>query len=171
MPAPNLRIKVTLTFPRNNDVAKQSSGNRGGESYADAASKYPWQTPDKRKRKRDPSGTTQVKKPVLKGVSNKGNRELSVLGLSNDGFKDLIDIEEAVRAYCQERDVELVFIKVFRKKHELNTVGCKIAVKAPDAYKVTGYDFWPEDVYARKWHRGNKNANGEEDRADSPKRD
>ena len=160
-----------VDFTSNNDVAKQTGESESSVSYADAAGKYPWQTPDKRKRKRDTSGPTQAKKPVLKGVSNKGNRELSVLGLSNDGFKDLIDIEEAVRAYCHERDVDLVFIKVFRKKHELNTVGCKIAVRAPDAPKVTGYDFWPEDVYARKWHRGNKSANGEEDRATSPKRD
>ena len=155
----------------NDYEAQQPSGSHGGGSYADAASKYPWQTPEKKKRKRDPSGQSQTKKPMLKGVSNKGNRELSVLGLSNDGFKDLVDIEDAVRAHCKERNVDLVFIKVFRKKHELNTVGCKIAVKAPDAYKVTGYDFWPEDVHARKWHRGNKGANGDEEKATTPKRD
>ena len=98
--------------------------------------------------------------PAIKGVSNKSNRELSVIGLSNEGYDDLGQIEDAVRAYCHENGVDLVFIRVFRKKHELNTVGCKIAVKMADANRVTARDFWPDDVYARKWHPSPKPEEG-----------
>ena len=168
---PKVKNQGNIESVTRNDNTQDVNATQREGTYAEAATKYPWQTPEKRKRKRDNSGTAQVRKPVLKGVSNKGNRELSVLGLSNDGFKDLVEIEDAVRSYCRERGVELVFIKVFERKHELNTVGCKIAVKAPDANAVTSYDFWPEDVHARKWHRGNKNGNGEDDRAGSPRRD
>ena len=111
-----------------------------------------------KKRKREYSGpNTQKPARPIKGFSNKQTKELSVQGLSNDGFDSLEEIEESVTAYCHERGVELIFIRVFPRKHEFKTVGCKIAVKDEDVNTVTNRTFWPDDVNARKWHPGNKN--------------
>ena len=119
---------------------------------------------NKRKRERTGPDAPRSVRPI-KGFSNKTTRELSVQGLSNDGFESLDEIEDSVRAYCQERKIE----RVFRKKHEFKTVGCKIAVRENDANTVMSGDFWPEDMYARKWHPGNKNRqDGENGDSQSP---
>ena len=128
------------------------------ESYASKASKFSWDIATNKKRKRERSGYTP-QKPVrrIKGFSNKTNKEFSVQGLSNDGFESLKEIEDSVTAYCQESGVNLIFVRVFPRKHELMTVGCKIAVSEEDATRVARYEFWPDDVHAHVWHPGNKN--------------
>ena len=129
-------------------------GEQDSETYSKVVTRNGWKG---NKRKREVSGQPPAKQVrPIKGFSSKATRELSVQGLSNDGFDTLEDIEDSVNAYCSEHNVDLVFVRVFRRKHEFKTVGCKIAVKDSDAQRVMSRDFWPDDVYARKWHPGNK---------------
>ena len=135
--------------------------------YSKVVTRSGWKTPTyEKKRKRENSGPFGAK-PVrpIKGFSNRTTRELSVQGLSNDGFGTLEEIEESISAYFQERKVELVFVRVFHRKHEFKTVGCKIAVNEADADAVMDHDFWPDDVFARKWHPGNRNRKDDDDQS------
>ena len=141
----------------NNGGQTNQSKRPGTYAAAAAADTEPWNIAmnKKRKRERTGSGGNKPRQP-LKGFSNKTTRELSVQGLCLEGFGSLEEIEDGVIAHCRERKIDLIFARVFRKKHEFKTVGCKIALNECDATTVMGDDFWPENVSARKWHPNTK---------------
>ena len=132
-------------------------GNIANESYADVAGKHceeeEWDTQvNKRKRMNSGPKTRQT----ISGPNVKPNKEIFVRDLATSGFKNSDELEEAVKFYCKERGVNVVFARVMASTVSKNVVNCRIAVKQDDASAVLNQDFWPEAGSVRNWYQKNR---------------
>ena len=117
------------------------------ESYAAMASKEkPWNTVGKDDRKKKQSA------PPLKGLVNSENKEMFIKGLKRADYRDRKELEESVRLYCVDKNINLIHHRVLAFKSSRATVGCKVVVSIADAKLMRRKSFWPPGVWAREWY-------------------
>ena len=133
------------TANRNNETRSNDASNNDSESYAESVTKYPWKTQSKDK------GKKRVL-PMISGLDDTENKEMFVRGLKCADFRNRKDLEDSVKYYCKERDINLVHQRVLGFKVGRVTVGCKIVVKNADVDKIATKGFWPAKVWIREWY-------------------
>ena len=129
------------------------------DSYLDVASKYNWETENKR-RKRGNSGEQLL--PIY-GVKNTPQRDIFVRDLAYSMCSSPEDLENRVKNHCRLRGVVLSFIKAFPIKSNCAKANCKITVSMEDVNNVLSENFWPQYVSARPWRLNPPNNAGNED--------
>ena len=132
---------------QNRNVAPQSSddSSKDKNSYSGMVTKYPWKTQGKDKGKKRAL-------PTISGLDDSENKELFVRGLKCADFRSKKDLEDSVKHYCKEREVNLVHQRVLGFKAGRVTVGCKVVVKNADVDKISMKGFWPAKVWIREWY-------------------
>ena len=146
------------------DDGQNEENKSGNSSYAEVATKSKWLTQGSgKKAKNRPSPKSLLKTfPPIKGSRVRQHRDIFIRGVVKTEFNSPEDLESALQAYCEERGVGTVFVKVLVDKYESNTARCRICVFEVDWMTVMDPTFWPEDVEVREWFvnpKDKKNAN------------
>ena len=134
-------------------------GETSNMSYAEAAGEVPWQEKVRanKRRKREVSGPKTY--PPIRSAQALPQREILVKGIATGGYDKKIDMENALRDYCEERGVGALFIRIMAHEFDPNTANARIVVHEDDMHTVMDRDFWPEEVYVREWYNKPKGGN------------
>ena len=157
--AHNVSRDVAIGAKRGNDGVLEQ--NTEHESYADKASKYPWEDANKRRR-RGSSGDPFA----LHGSRSTPQKDLFVMDLDYSRCDKPEDLEMRVRHHCRKRGVVISYVKAFQLLSNCARANCKVSVNEHDADLVLSDDFWPEYASVRDWlprpqyNAANKDENG-----------
>ena len=138
----------------NNNKGKSSARGRGqkggnGMSYAKVVTNSGWKTVATKKRKYD----TVSPKPThsLRGIAATRNRDIYLQGLALGDMDSDEDVIECVRAYCLDRDITPVFLRIIPVRFDCTRTGCRLTVRESDYDTVICEDFWPDHISVRDW--------------------
>ena len=153
------------TKSKGNSKPNESSGqpktgnkNGGGKSFTKVVTRSGWKTVPTKKRKYNnvsPKGAFP-----LKGAAAVRVREVYLQGLevgNSDGEEDIID---SVRAYCIERGITPVYLRIIPVRYDYTITGCKLTIKECDYMRCIEDDFWPYLVRVRDWTPRPRDNNG-----------
>ena len=118
------------------------------EKYSKIVSRNGWKTP---KGNNSPKRDKKLL-PMIAGMVEDDTKEYLVRGLVVKSFKTHGDLEQAVKAYCDDRKVPTEYHRVITFKNNKKTVGCKITIKTRNAEKILSNDFWPKGIKVREWY-------------------
>ena len=120
------------------------------ESYAGVASKNPWLTQGRnKKRKMDKRSPKAL--PPLQGIVAKPQRDIFVRGLATTGYSSKKEMAEAIRLYCEERGVAVLYARIMVNSSEPGVANVKITVHEEDLETIIDPDFWPAESTVREW--------------------
>ena len=88
---------------------------------------------------------------MIKSAPQTKNRELYIKGMSCADYRAYKDLEEAVKWYCKERQVNTIHQRVIIYNKESDSVGIKVVVRESDVDNITSRGFWPEGIWIRDW--------------------
>ena len=130
-------------------IADSPPGNAEKDSYAKVVTKNGWNTVPPNKRKRVKSGA----KPLasIQGLEQSRQRDVFVRGLAIAVFDTPEEMEEAIKYYCQERNVKINFARVMPNPYGNDTVGCRVSCSDDDYDALMNAEFWPNNVEVREW--------------------
>ena len=127
-------------------------------SYSDVAKKYPWNTVESKRSKRN-SAHDEV--GALLGARVIPHREIFVKHLDYSRCSQLAELENMVKAYCRRQGVYILQARVFEQS-DCDRANCRVSVRVEDVERALNPDFWPEYAEVRNWSAAplNDNANG-----------
>ena len=137
------------------------------DSYAGAASKYRWQEPTRKKKRKASRSGSENELPDLSGFEDAPNREIFVRELAYGKCRKPSDLERMVKRYCNDRGVDILFAKTYLLRFSHDKANCRVKVKESDVDAVLKEGFWQRCVTARLWlSNAEFNANKEERNSD-----
>ena len=89
----------------------------------------------------------------LRGRKQVKTAELYVQNVHRNDGDSLKDIADRLKRYCHNKEVRVVYARVYQNRYYDDLVGVKIAVPASQADQVLGNRIWPDDVTCRWWRR------------------
>ena len=112
----------------------------------------------------DGNGPLSGFKPKHEGGPLSGHKRIQTadMYLSNikrfpsDTWKNIAD---RVRQHCAERDMRVIYARVFPNRYSKQFVGCRIVIPATQADDALSNRMWPADVMCRRWKDNNKETN------------
>ena len=146
--------------------SKKSNMKENKASYSKVVTNSGWKTVQSKKRKYDNSSPRNAN--PLRGIAMTRNRDVYLQGLLLDdcGTGSGEDVIDSVKAYCRDRGIKAVYIKLIPVKFDDTRTGCRLTVKEDDFKRVVREEFWPDHIKAREWTQrprdGYGNDGGEE---------
>ena len=138
---------------KGNNPSHKAFGNGGDKSgkgsYAKVVTSNGWKQVESKKRKFN-NVSPKVAFP-LRGVAATQNRDIYLQGLRVNVGECEDDVIESVRAYCLERGITPVFIRVIPVKFDCTRTGCRLTVRDEDYDRAIMNSFWPDNISARDW--------------------
>ena len=144
-----------------NETPRRQPAARPSPTYADMAAEEPWLTAEGKNRKRKLDKRSPKAIPPLQGAVVKPQRDVFVRGLATTGYSSKKEMGEAIRVYCEERGVAIVYARIMVNANEPGVANVKITVHEEDIDTILDPEFWPAESYVREWFangRGRRNS-------------
>ena len=158
---PKTRGKPNDTQNKNthNDKGAKKPGTKGNKlTYSKVVTNSGWKTVQSKKRKYDNVSPKHVN--PLKGIAMTRNRDVYLQGLKLDEYDGGDEVIDSVRAYCKERGITPVYIRLIPVRFDSTRTGCRLTVKESDFNRVLRDNFWPDYIKAREWTSRPREDNG-----------
>ena len=73
-------------------------------------------------------------------------------GLAKDDYNSASDMEDAMRLYCEDKGMKVVYIRAMKDKYKADVANCKIVINECDTARTLDNNFWPDNITVRDWY-------------------
>ena len=136
---------------RGNDGHLERPGNN--QSYAQATTKYPWNTVENKRTKRNRAEDGSL---VLLGAKATSHKEIFVKHLDYSRCSKPADLESRVKLFCRRKGVFIVQVRVFEQS-DCNRANVRVSLKEDDVDTAMCPGFWPQHASVRFWSQNPQN--------------